>query len=120
MAYSKELQGSREVNGFLNYHHGFIPNFAFHAAPLYAVTVKKTFRFDDEQQQADLKMKQLMNTTPVVAYPASDEKFILDCDASGVTFALVLSQIQDGEKPVSYASVSLTLEQRKYCTTRQG
>ena len=106
--------------GFLNYHREFIPNFAFHAAPLYAVTGKKTFKWDDEQQQAYLKMKELMTTTPVLAYPASDGKFILDCDASGVTIAAVLSQIQEGEeKPVSYASVSLTPEQRKYCTTRQ-
>ena len=106
--------------GFVNYHRDFIPNFANMAVPLYAITGKKAFKWDEEQEQAFQNLKEAMTNTKVLAYPIPDGQFILDCDASGVAIAGVLSQIQDGvEKPINFASAALTPEQRRYCTTRQ-
>ena len=65
------------------------------------------------------KNMEVVHKWPTPKYSKDVEKLMGNCDASGVTMAVVLSRIQDGEKPVSYASVSLTPEQRKYCTTRQ-
>ena len=59
-------------------------------------------------------------TTPVLAYPLPNEKFILDTDASDTGIGAVLSQKQSGEeKVVAYASRSLTKAERNYCTTRK-
>jgi hypothetical protein len=47
-------------------------------------------------------------------------KFVLDTDASDVVIGAVLSQEQDGElRVISYASNSLSVAQRNYCTTRK-
>ena len=55
-----------------------------------------------------------------MAFPNSDNLFVLDTDASDTAIGGVLSQIQDGtEKVISYGSFILTPAQRRYCTTRK-
>ena len=61
-----------------------------------------------------------------MAYPNNDGMFILDTDASATGIGAVLSQMQwdaeterEVEKPVAFASRSLTKTQRRYCTTRR-
>ena len=56
-----------------------------------------------------------MTTTPVLEDP-----FILDTDASDIAIGAALYQIQNGiERPVSFASHTLTPAQTRYCTTRK-
>ena len=62
----------------------------------------------------------------MIADPNDDGMFILDADASNTGIGGVLSQIQwcdkaqkYGERPVFYASKSLTKVQRRYCVTRR-
>ena len=67
-----------------------------------------------------LFLKRTLTTAPVLAYPLSDSKFILDTDASNFSIGAVLSQEQDGiEKVISYASRRLGCAQQRYCVTRR-
>ena len=61
-----------------------------------------------------------------MAYPNDTGTFILDTDASNIAIGAVLSQLQWCEKagkmverPIFYASKSITKPQRKYCVTRR-
>ena len=49
-----------------------------------------------------------------------DGRFVLDTDASLFAVGGVLSQLlKEGEVVIAYASRSLRLSQRRYCTTRR-
>lgn len=106
--------------GFANYHRNFRKNFAELTIPLYAVTGKNRFYWGDEQQSAFDKVKLALTSAPVLTLPNKDGQFILDTDASEFAFGAELVQIRDNEeRTISYASLSLLPEQRKYCTTRK-
>ena len=54
-----------------------------------------------------------------LGFPTEGDRFVLDTDASLFAIGGVLSQIQNEEEVViAYASRSLRLSQRRYCTTR--
>jgi len=114
---------TRSFLGFLSYYRDFIPQFADLAVPLQKLVVtKKTFVFKwgPEQEEAFNLLKAKFINTPVLKYPRSVGRFILDTDASGFAIAGVLSQIQDGkEVPLSFASNTLNKAQRNYCTTKR-
>jgi hypothetical protein len=114
---------TRDVERFLglaNYHRGFVKGFAEIATPLYAVTGKKAFKWEPDQQNAFDRLKRALTNPPVLALPRSGGEFILDTDASETAIGAELLQIQDGcEKVVAYGSLALTKEQRRYCTTRK-
>ena len=60
-----------------------------------------------------LKAKCVLTTAPVLGYPHSDAKLIVDCDCSGYGMGVVLSQKQDGvERIISYFSKSLSKAER--------
>ncbi|CAG2247528.1 unnamed protein product [Mytilus edulis] len=64
------------------------------------------------------KLKQKLISSPILAYPNMEGKFVLDTDACDNGIGAVLSQIQNGEeKVIAYASKTLNNAQRKYCTT---
>ena len=67
-----------------------------------------------------LGIKRAFTHTPILHYPWSVGRFILDTDASAFAISGVLSQIQDGvEVPLSFASNQLNKAQQNYCTTKQ-
>lgn len=106
--------------GFANYHRNFIKDFAEMIAPLYAVTGKNRFNWGDEQQSAFDKVKLALTSAPVLTLPTKEGHFILDTDASEYALGAELLQIQDGqERTISYASIGLLPEQKRYCTTRK-
>jgi len=114
---------TREVErflGFANYHRDFIANFASKAECLYRLTGRNPFKWTEEHTAAFETLKEALTSTPVLAYPTTDGQFILDTDASNTAVAAELSQIQDEkERTICYASLSLTPQQRNYCTTRR-
>ena len=58
-------------------------------------------------------MKTYLTTPPVLAQPADDATFILDCDASDNALGAVLSIVEEGqEKVVAYGSKSLSATQK--------
>ena len=105
--------------GFVNYHRNHIKDYAQLAAPLYDITGKKEFHWDEPQQSAFEALREALVCAPVLAYPNADDPFILDTDASGTAIGAELIQVQGGEERViAYGSFSLTPAQRKYCTTK--
>ena len=67
-----------------------------------------------------------MTGDEIMAYPDDQGLYILDTDASDSGIGATLSQIQwceksqkDEERPIVYASKTLTKTQRRYCVTRK-
>ena len=114
---------SKEVERFLglaNYHRSFIKNFAELAQPLYSLTGKNKFKWEDEEQAAFDELKDALTNPPVLGLPNSYDPLILDTDASDMAIGAELIQVQNGEERViAYSSFALTPEQKRYCTTRK-
>ena len=56
----------------------------------------------------------------MLAYPTSDDQFVLDTDASNTGTGAVLSQVQNGEeKVIAYFSKTLDKAERNHCTNRK-
>ena len=105
--------------GFVNYHQNHIKGYAELVAPLYEITGKKEFHWDEPQQAAFEALKEALVCAPVLAYPNAEDQFILDTDASRTAIGAELIQVQDGEeKVIAYGSFALTPAQQKYCTTK--
>ena len=119
----KQPVSKKEVEAFLglvNYHREHIVGYAGIAEPLYGLTKKTPFHWQDEQQQAFERLKMAMTSTPVLAYPNATDAFILDTDASNHSIGAELLQVQDGkERVIGYDSLVLNNTQRRYCTTRK-
>ena len=76
--------------------------------------------WNEECQQAFLELKDRLCKAPVLAMPDFTHEFILDTDASNLSIGAVLSQkINDEERPIAYASRTLTKAERQYCVTRK-
>ena len=114
---------TREVEsflGFANYNREHIPRLAELAEPLYGLTGKNKFVWEEMHREAFEAIKAALLKPVVLSLPTSNDTFVLDVDASNVAVAAQLSQIRDGiEVPVSYGSKSLTPQQRRYCATRK-
>ena len=106
--------------GFVNYHRDFIQNYADRSCLLYQLTGANPFEWTEEHTEAFNDLVNALSSTPVLAFPLSDEPFILDTDASDTAVGAVLSQVQDGqERVICYGSAVLAAAQRNYCTTRK-
>ena len=108
--------------GFVNYHRSFITGLAGRAAILYELTgtPKKKWTWSEKHTRAFEELKKAVTSAPVLAFPNSEEHFILDTDASDFAIGAELSQVQQGvERTISFASKSLPAPMRNYCTTRK-
>ena len=117
----------RSFLGFCSYYRKFIRNFADIAGPLHRLLeAGRTFAWDSDCQKAFEKLKSRLAGDTVMAYPNDTDMFILDTDASDRAIGSALSQLQWNEekqcreeRPIAYASKSLSKTQRRYCTTRR-
>ena len=105
--------------GLASYYRRFVPGFDKIAAPLHALTKKDVPLSGPQCEAAFCKLKELLVTTPVLAYPCfgHDREFIIETDASGIGLGAVLSQKQDDGHlpPIAYASRSLNPQEKNYC-----
>ena len=78
------------------------------------------FVWTDRQQAAFEALKACLISAPILGFPTEDARFLLDTDASLFAVGGVLNQVQgDREVVIAYASRSLHLYQRWYCTMRR-
>ena len=111
------LKTLRQFLGLSSYYRRYIPDFSKVASPLYALTQKNApFIWSPSCQQAFDKLKQLLTTAPILAFPNFSKPFLLETDASGTGLGAVLSQEQeDGSiRPLAFASRTLQKQERNY------
>ena len=114
----------RSFLGLVGYYRKFIFNFSNIAAPMMNALKQqlKGTKFKDiwtsECQESFEKLKMVMTTTPVLAYPNFEEPFHLFTDASEYGVGNVLQQKdQDGEfRVISYGGQKLQPAQIHYST----
>ncbi|UYV66441.1 hypothetical protein LAZ67_4001687 [Cordylochernes scorpioides] len=111
----------RSFIGLCSYYRRFIENFAEKAAPLHEVLKKDNkFTWNSDQQDAFDFLKKALMSEPVLAYFEEQLPTELHTDASGYGIGAVLVQINDGkERPVGYASRTLSKAEKNYSTTER-
>jgi len=103
--------------GFCGWYRHFIPNFSEISVPLTNL-MKKDIKFgwNDIQQQAFDKLKDLIVNTVTLAFPDFTKRFILRTDASIYALGCVLAQktIDGRERPIAFASRALSKVEQSY------
>jgi len=123
----KNLTEVRSFVQFCSYYRRFIKSFSTRAAPLNALMgAGQRFEWGEEQQSSFEDLKSALIGDEVMAYPSEEGLFILDVYASNTGIGGCLSQLQNNEvlqteieRPITFASKSLTRTQRRYCVTRR-
>ena len=116
-----KVKGVRQFVGFVGYYRQFVKDVGL-AEPLVELTRKGApFVWTDRQQAAfEALIEACLISAPILGFPTEDGRFLLDTDASLFAEGGVLNQIQgDREVVIAYASRSLRVSQRRYCTTRR-
>lgn len=101
-----DKESTRRFTAFANYYRRFIPHFAEIVRPLNILQKKNTpFVWTDECEKSFEKLKYLLKTPPILAYPDWEKDFWVTVDSSIFACGGVLSQIVDGnDRPISYIS----------------
>ena len=103
--------------GLINYYRNFLPDLSLLLVPLNNLLQKGTkWNWTETQQAAFDKAKSLLQSSVVLAHYDASKKLVLACDASPYGVGAVLSQHQDDgvEKPVAFASRSLSKAEKNY------
>ena len=98
---------ARGVRGFLGlagYYRKFIRNFGSMAAPLTILLTKEKFCWNSEAAAAFQQLKTTLTTPPTLCLPDFSQRFVIECDASGVGIGAVLTQ---HNQPVAFFSEAL-------------
>ncbi len=115
-----DITALRRFLGMAGFYRRLITGYAQVARPLYDLFKKKQiFQWKEAHQCALERLKQLLSSAPVLAYPRFDRPFIFETDASVMGLGCVLSQEDDQGRlcPVAFASRSLTGAERNYTIT---
>lgn len=78
--------------GLTGYHCNFVHDYRLIARPLTNLLKKLRFVWDNKAEEAFLKMKTVMATTPTLALLDISQPFVIEADASGDGTGVVLSQ----------------------------
>lgn len=107
----------RSFLGLASWYSKFIPNFATVVAPMHeCVKDKETFTWSAAAQTSFDEVKQLLVSSSALALFDPSLRSVISTDACDYGLGAVFAQIQpDGtEKPVAFASRTLTMAERKY------
>lgn len=117
----KNITDVRSFLGLCSYYRRFIRNFADIAKPLHDLVKKDSkFSWNVAQRESFETLKKLLSRDPVLGHFLPDAETRIHSDASGYGIGAVLVQVQDGkEKPIAYASRSLTAAEKNYSTTER-
>ena len=117
----------RQFIGFAGYYRRFIKNFSQISQPLTELMPtpqkknkkkskeQKPWHWGEKQESAFNRLKELLSSTPILAYADYTKPFELHIDASGIGLGAVLYQNQDGKnRVIAYASRGLTKSEKNY------
>ena len=116
-------QNATEVHSFLGlagYYRRYVKNFAAIAGPLHALTRKDAvFHWSTACQDAFDRLKTLLTTSTITAFPDFSLPFRLYTDASTAGLATILAQVREGkERIICCASRSLNQAEKVYPATK--
>ena len=103
--------------GLLNYYGRLLCNLSTTLAPLHVLLRKETkWQWGKDQSEAFRAAKNLLQSDSLLVHFDQDKPILLACDASPYGVGAVLShQMPDGsERPIAYASRSLSPAERNY------
>ena len=118
IAYLKDI---RSFVDLCSYYRRFVKGFAEIASPLHMMTRKGvSYQWSPDCHVAFECLKQALITSPILAIPTDEDRYVLDTDASNHSIGVVLSQIQVGEeRMIAYGSQTYKKAKVNYCTTRK-
>ena len=103
--------------GLLSYYGKFLPQLATKLAPLYALLGSTVpWRWTKKEATAFQDLKELLLSSQILVHFDPNQELVLSCDASPYGVGAVLShRFSDGtDRPIGFASRSLTKAERKY------
>lgn len=108
----------KQFLGLVGYYRKFIKDFAKITKPLTKCLKKgEVIKHTPEFIKSVNICKHLLMNDPILTYPDFSKEFILTTDASNIAIGAVLSQGNVGhDKPICYASRTLTDTEQKYST----
>ena len=106
--------------GLAGYYRRYVKNFAAIAGPLHALTRKDAvFHWSADCQTAFDRLKTLLTTSPITAFPDFSQAFRLYTDASTAGLGAILAQVRDGKECIiCCASRSLNQAEKAYPATK--
>ena len=113
----RSVQELKSYLGMLTYYSKFLPNLSTTLHPLYHLLKKDVpWKWGTKQKKAFAASKDLLTSTKFLAHFDSNQELTLACDASDYGLGAVLAhKMPDGsEKPIGYASRTLTKSERNY------
>jgi hypothetical protein len=105
----KTIRALRGFLGLTGYYRCFIHNYRIIAAPLTAL-LKEAFRWSDDAPAAFNALKATLTSAPVLQLSDFSSEFIVDCNASGSGFRVVLHQ---GPGPIAFFSRTVASQHAK-------
>ena len=110
----------RFLLGLAGYYRRYVKNFAAIAGPLHALTRKDAvFHWSAECQATFDKLKTLLTTSPITAFPEFSQAFRLYTDASTAGLGAILAQVHDGKECIiCCASRALNQAEKAYPATK--
>ena len=118
----KDSKGLKRFLGMTSYVRRHIKDYANITQPLTDLTKKDIpFEWDPKCEQAFTNLKGALMSAPVLALPNFSKPFRLYADASGVAVGATLMQDDDqgNERPIAYASKTLSDRERRWQTTER-
>lgn len=112
----KDKTQLRSYLGLINYYRRFVPNFSELLAPLNKLLQKDTkFVFGKDENLAFENSKQQLLNSKILVHYDPNKPVVLTTDASKEGVGAVLAHLIDGhERPIQFASRSLTKAEKSY------
>ena len=113
----RDVQELRSFLGMVQYYGKFIPDLSDRLHPLNELLkANKPYKWSNECQQAFESTKEILSSDTVLTHYDVNKPLLLACDASPYGIGAVLSHMmEDGtERPIAYASRTLTASERNY------
>lgn len=104
------LKALRGFLGLTGYYRKFIANYGVIAAPLTALLKKDAFHWSSAATDAFNALKLALTTGLVLQLPNFAKEFVVDCDASGTGFGVVLHH---GQGPIAFFSRTVAPQHAK-------
>ncbi|UYV63208.1 K02A2.6-like, partial [Cordylochernes scorpioides] len=117
----RNISETRSFLGLSSYYRRFIKSYANKSRPLNSLLKKdEKFIWCEEQDESFRILKQELGSSPVLGHFIEGAETHVPTDASGYGLGAVLVQIQnDAERPIAYASRTLTKAEKNYSTTEK-